>query len=156
MDDLTLLLSDNRSVKETLALCEVFTLASGTKVNKNKSETLHLNWQEPIEDLGLLERENTIKVLGVQMGKNMETCNWDTKLPKLTSKLMRWQDREPSFTGKVLVVKAQLAATFPIPHTVIRRTSFHFIWVSQHEKLKRDIMYRPLAKGGKAVTEIGS
>lgn len=144
MDDLTLLLSDNRSVKETLALCEVFTLASGTKVNKNKSETLHLNWQEPIEDLGLLERENTIKVLGVQMGKNMETCNWDTKLPKLTSKLMRWQDREPSFT------------TFPIPHTVIRRTSFHFIWVSQHEKLKRDIMYRPLAKGGKAVTEIGS
>lgn len=164
MDDLTLLLSDNKSVRETLALCEDFTLASGTKVNKNKSETLLLNWQEPMEELGLLERKNTIKVLGVQIGKNMETCNWNSRLPKLTGKLMQWQERELSFTGKILVVKAevlssitQLAALFPIPQkdlVSLRKNIFHFIWGSQHEKLKRDIMYRPVGKGGKAVPEI--
>lgn len=42
MDDPTLLLSDNRSVRETLSLCEMFTLASGTKVNQEKSEALRL------------------------------------------------------------------------------------------------------------------
>ena len=140
MDDLTLLLSDNKSVRDTLALCEDFTRASGTKVNKEKSEALHLNWQELIEDLGLLERENTIKVLGVQIGKNMETCNWDAKLPKVIGKLTQWQDRELSFTGKILVVKAevlasltQLAAIFPISHrnmVSFMKNIFHFIWGS--------------------------
>lgn len=164
MDDLTLLLSDNRSIRETLALCEVFTLASGTKVNKAKSEALHLNWQEPIGDLGLLEKEDAIKVLGVQIGKGMESRNWESKVPKLRGKLIQWQDRELSITGKVLVVKAEiiasvtyLAATFPIPYKVmvaVRKMIFQFIWGGQQEKLKRDIMYKPLDKGGRTVPEI--
>lgn len=166
MDDLTLLLTDNRSVRDTLFFCDYFTAASGTKVNKGKCEILYLNWREPVEHLGLIQKKDTIKVLGVQIGKDMENINWESKLPKIRGKLLQWQDRDLSMTGKVLVIKAEvlasltyLATTFPIPHrfmVTLRKIIFQFIWRGQHEKLKREIMYRPLEKGGKGVPDIES
>lgn len=157
MDDLTLLLTDNRSVRDTLNICERFTAASGTKVNKEKCEILCLNWREPMEQLGLIQKKDIIKVLGVKIGKDMEIINWESKLPKI---------RDLSIPGKVLVIKAEilasltfLATTFPIPHkfmATIRQIMFQFIWRGQHEKLKREIMYRPLEKEGKGVPDIES
>uniref|UniRef100_A0A8C5E1P6 Reverse transcriptase domain-containing protein n=1 Tax=Gouania willdenowi TaxID=441366 RepID=A0A8C5E1P6_GOUWI len=121
IDDLTLLLNDNKSISETLNICDVFTLASGTKINKNKCEILYLNWREPVENLGLLQKNETIKVLGVQIGKDMEKINWESKLQKIRGKLLQWKDRDLSMIGKVLVLKAEiiaslthLAATLPL------------------------------------------
>lgn len=164
MDDLTLLLTDNKSITDTLLICDEFTFASGTKINKEKSEILCLNWREPVEHLGLAQKNETIKVLGVQIGKNMEKNNWESKLPKIRGKLLQWQDRDLTMTGKVLVLKAEilaslthLAATFPIPHgflASLKKIIFQFMWGGQHEKLKREIMFRPLEKGGKGVPDM--
>ncbi len=166
MDDLTLILTDNRSVRDTLFFCDKFTAASGTKVNKGKCEILYFNWREPVEHLGLIQKKDTIKVLGVQIGKDMENTNWESKLPKIRGKLLQWQDRDLSMAGKILVIKAEilaslthLATTFPIPHRfmmTIRKIIFQFIWRGQHEKLKREIMYRPVEKGGKGVPDFES
>ena len=57
MDDLTLLLTDNKSVRDTLLLCDNFTAASGTKVKKEKCGILYHNWKEPIENLGLIQKK---------------------------------------------------------------------------------------------------
>uniref|UniRef100_A0A3B5PWS7 Reverse transcriptase domain-containing protein n=1 Tax=Xiphophorus maculatus TaxID=8083 RepID=A0A3B5PWS7_XIPMA len=64
MDDLTLLLPDNNSIQESLKISERFTAASGMKINKNKSEILCSNWKESRENWGLIEKGDTIKVLG--------------------------------------------------------------------------------------------
>lgn len=82
MDGLTLLLTDNKSARDTLLLCDNFTAASGKKVNKEKCEIIYCNWKEPNENLGLIQKRDTIKVLGVKIGKDMENTNWESKLAK--------------------------------------------------------------------------
>uniref|UniRef100_A0A3Q3ARB5 Reverse transcriptase domain-containing protein n=1 Tax=Kryptolebias marmoratus TaxID=37003 RepID=A0A3Q3ARB5_KRYMA len=166
MDNLTLLLTNNFSIFESLKLCDKFMAASNMRVNKQKSEILYNNWKEIKEKWGLSEKIDTIKVLGIQIGKNMEQTNWKEKLPKIQGKLLKWMDRDLSFTGKVLIIKTEvistlafLAATFPFPCRIVRsvrKIMFHFLWGSKHEKLKREIMYRPVAKGGRALPEIKS
>uniref|UniRef100_A0A3B3UGI5 Reverse transcriptase domain-containing protein n=1 Tax=Poecilia latipinna TaxID=48699 RepID=A0A3B3UGI5_9TELE len=48
MDDLTLLLVDNLSIKESLKVCERFSAASGMKINKSKSEIIKTNTEKQI------------------------------------------------------------------------------------------------------------
>uniref|UniRef100_A0A3B3XUJ8 Reverse transcriptase domain-containing protein n=1 Tax=Poecilia mexicana TaxID=48701 RepID=A0A3B3XUJ8_9TELE len=46
MDDLTLLLTDNAAIKESLKVCDRFTIVSGMKINKSKSEVMYRNWND--------------------------------------------------------------------------------------------------------------
>uniref|UniRef100_A0A3B4FBG8 Reverse transcriptase domain-containing protein n=1 Tax=Pundamilia nyererei TaxID=303518 RepID=A0A3B4FBG8_9CICH len=122
MDDMTLLLTDNKSIDVNLAVCEAFTAASGMRINKGKSEVIHFKWREIKENWGLKEKFETLKILGVEIGENMQTKNWNSKLQKIQGKLLNWKDRELSFIGMVLVLKAEviasiafLATTLPIP-----------------------------------------
>uniref|UniRef100_A0A3B3Y9A6 Reverse transcriptase domain-containing protein n=1 Tax=Poecilia mexicana TaxID=48701 RepID=A0A3B3Y9A6_9TELE len=63
MDDLTLLLVDNLSIKESLKVCEIFSAASGMKINKIKSEIMYRNWNDTNVNWGLIEQSESIKVL---------------------------------------------------------------------------------------------
>ena len=104
--------------------------------------------------------------MGVEIGKVRETMNLETRLPAIKVKFPQWEERDLTFTGKILVIKAEvlasltfLEATLPAPKTFLtslRCIVFHFIWCSQQENVKRDIMYKPLVKGGKAVPESGA
>lgn len=166
VDDTTLVLTDNMSIDRSLLVCETFVAASGMKINKSKSKVIYFNWRETKENWGLTEKFETIKILGVEIGMDMQFKNWNMKLSKIQGKLLGWKDRELSFVGKVLVLKAEvivslacLATILPIPYTMLaslRKAMFRFLWGSQHERLKRDIMYRPIKMGGRAVPEIAS
>ena len=165
MDDMTILGTDNSSLVKALRWSDCFSRASGAKLNRAKSECLYTNWREEKRDLGLKEKKDRIKVLGIEIGKDMTKANWESRLPRIKSKLLRWEGRDLSITGKVLIIKAEiyasltyLAATLPVPRsflTPLRRSVFQFLWGSQQERVKREIMYRPLDKGGKAVPDLG-
>ncbi len=106
-----------------------------------------------------MEKNDRIKLLGIEIGKEMETVTWEHRLPRKKGKLLSWEERDLTITGKVLASLTLLAATLPVPSsflTALRRIMFQFIWGSQQELLKRDIMHRPLNKGGKAVPEFGT
>ena len=166
MDDMSILCTDNASLVRALEWSDIFSRASGAKLNRAKSECLYLNWYEDKVNLGLKEKIDRIKVLGIEIGKDMAKVNWESRLPKIKGKLLRWKERELTFTGKMLVIKAEiyasltfLAATLPVPReflTQLRREMFRFLWGSQQERVKREIMYRPKEKGGKAVPELGT
>jgi len=97
-------------------------------------------------------------MLGIEIARGMENVNWDSRLPAIKGKLLRWEDRALTFTGKILVIKAEilaslthLATTLPVPRafqTTLRRSIFQFIWGSHQDYLKREIMYKPLEKEG--------
>jgi exonuclease III len=166
MDDLTLFLTDNNSIKETLKTCERFTLATGAKINKTKTEVLYSFWKEPQLKLGFKNQEESIKILGLFLGKDMDKINWDHRLDKIKWKLNQWKERDLTLRGKVLIINAEilasltfLASTFPAPIQFIRsirKALFCFFWGSQHEKIRREILYKPINKGGLAVPELGT
>ena len=148
MDDMTILCTDNTSVVKALGWSDCFSRASGAKLNRAKSECLYLNWKVNKLDLGLKEQKERIKVLGIEIGKDMVKVNWESRLPKIKGKLLRWEDRELTITGKVLVIKAEIyasltyvAATLPVPREFLaplRRAVFQFLWGSQQESQKGD------------------
>uniref|UniRef100_A0A8C5ATK9 Reverse transcriptase domain-containing protein n=1 Tax=Gadus morhua TaxID=8049 RepID=A0A8C5ATK9_GADMO len=164
MDDLTILCTDNKSILKVLYWCDQFSAASSAKLNRSKSEILYLNWPEPKFNHGLVQRDERIKILGLEIGQNMENINWEKKLPKIKGKLLQWEQRNLTFTGKVLVINSEivasltyLAATIPAPKyvmTALRRCIFQFVWGAQQERIRREIMYRPLQKGGKNVPDL--
>ena len=164
MDDMTILSTDNRSLDKALSWSDCFSRASGAKLNRAKSECLYTNWRGEKRDLGLTEKKDRIKILGIEIGHDMVKANWKARLPKIKGKILKWEERELSFTGKVLIIKAEifasltyLAATLPVPKfflTPLKRTVFQFLWGSQQERIKRNIMHRPLDKGGKAVPDL--
>lgn len=65
MEDLT----DNNSIKKTLQICDKFTLATGARINKTKTEVLYSFWKEPKLKLGFKNQEESIKILGLFWGK---------------------------------------------------------------------------------------
>ena len=166
MDDMSIICTDNTSLVKALGWSDCFSGASGAKLNRAKSECLYINWYENKIDLGLKEKNERIKILGIEIGKSMVKANWESRLPSIKGKLLKWKDRELTMTGKVLVIKAEiyasltyLAATLPVPReflTQLRRAVFQFLWGSQQERVKREIMYRPDEKGGKSVPELGT
>ena len=166
MDDMSVLCRDNASLVKALEWSDCFSRASGAKLNRAKSECMYINWQDNKLDLGLKEQKERIKVLGIEIGRDMIRVNWESRLPQIKGKLLRWEERELTITGKVLVIKAEiyasltfLAATLPVPReflTPLRRAVFQFLWGSQQERVRREIMYRPKEKGGKAVPELGT
>ncbi len=90
--DITLFLSNNHSVERALQLCELFTLATGMKINKSKSEILYLNWMEPKLNFGLKIQDETIKILGIVWGRDMEERNWNPKLQQIDWKMKQWEE----------------------------------------------------------------
>lgn len=52
MDDLTLFFTDNNSIKKALSTSDKFTLATGARINKTKTEVLYYSWKEPKLKLG--------------------------------------------------------------------------------------------------------
>ena len=164
MDDMTILSTDNRSLEKALSWSDCFSRASGAKLNRAKSECLYTNWREEKRDLGLIEKKDRIKILGIEIGHDMVKANWEARLPKIKGKILKWEERELSITGKVLIIKAEifasltyLATTLPVPQfflNPLKRTVFQFVWGSQQERIKRDIMHRPVDKGGKGVPDL--
>ncbi|KAF3854091.1 hypothetical protein F7725_014779 [Dissostichus mawsoni] len=86
-------------------------ILASAKINRSKSEILYLNWKEDKVDLGLVERKERVKMLGIEIGRGMENVNWDSRLPAIKGKLLRAEDRALTFTGKILVIKVEILAS---------------------------------------------
>jgi len=150
MDDLTFLLTNNHSIETTLQVCDRFMLATGMKINRSKSEILYLNWTEPQHNFGLKNQDNAIKILGMVWCKDMEERNWNSRLHQIEWKINQWEERDLTLRGKVLIINAEIiasltyvAATFPAPRRFlnsVKEIMFRFLWSSNQEKLKREIL----------------
>uniref|UniRef100_A0A8C7I3E1 Reverse transcriptase domain-containing protein n=1 Tax=Oncorhynchus kisutch TaxID=8019 RepID=A0A8C7I3E1_ONCKI len=144
-DDTVLYLQDDLSLKESVKVIDEFSVASGSKINKNKTE---------IKPLGQW-KWTTDQLCGLTV---YDMFNWKEKLLSLNKRLGLWKVRRLSFSGKVLVLKADilpsllhLAYVFPLPVS-LRKTFiqvlFNFCW-GGYEYIRRDRMYQPIEAGGR-------
>lgn len=61
--------------------------------------------------------------------------------------------------AEVMASIALLATMLPIPYKILismKKAMFYFLWGGQHKRAKREIMYKPVGKGGRAVPEVES
>ena len=89
--------------------------------------------------------------------KNFE-LNFLSRFRRMKTKLNLWLSRDLTLSGKSLLAKAlevsqliYIASTLSVPETLIKSVQtqlFSFLWNNKKDKIKRLVMYQPLANGG--------
>ena len=129
-DDLTLMLSDMRSINETLSLLQKFGECSGLKINKDKTTGMLLGSWKNRRNLPQIINwtKNPIKLLRIFISNNSNEIvmtNFESKVEALLWQLHWWKAGDLSLRGKVLIVKALALSKFQyslvtIPEHIIR------------------------------------
>lgn len=105
--------------------------------------------------------KNPIKVLGTFLSYNQNKKieeNFLSRIRKMKTKLHLWLSRDLTLYGTSLLAKtlrvSQLvyaASMLTVPSLVIKNVQtelFSFFWKNKKDKIKRTVMYQPLAEGG--------
>ena len=112
----------------------------------------------------ILEFKSTrepLKVLGIFLSYNQDKNideNFLSRIRKMKTKLNLWLSRDLTLYGKSLLAKtlgvSQLvyaASLLSVPNAVIKIVQtqlFSFLWKNKKDKIKRAVVYQPLAEGG--------
>ena len=177
-DDSTILVRDEESIFETLNIIEQFSVFSGLKLNRNKTQAIWMGcWKYKRKEIANVKwntyPDNKIKILGIYFKSDQQiheiTKNWEPKFTKCENIIKTWTHRNLTIAGKILLVKSFLMnqflylmqATF-VPKVLLNRINsllFKYIW-SKHnvfkeaelqsttERIKRDIIIQDYENGG--------
>ena len=154
---------------------DIFALASGCKVNLQKSQAIYLGSntgksQKPFEKKKLNWPSTEIKYLGVNIPiydlkseKNLLTLNFNKFLPKAEALLNIWSSRDLSLLGKITVIKCLLLPVvvfkilvlpvFP-PKDFTKKLTRKFIWGSNWERISRQKLCNGIEHGGAKVVDV--
>ena len=163
VDDMTIFVSDEQSGNHVFELLHNFGIASGLKVNVDKTEGVWLGQNKNYvkTPYGIRWPKEPIKALGIYFSydkKAAENYNFVSKLEKLSRQLHWWKARDLTIIGKVLITKVYGLSTFNfaasvlhIPKEIIQKVDsllYQFLWGTKSEKVKRDIVNQDYALGG--------
>ena len=137
---------------ETLKVAEIFTKASGTDVNKQKSQILLSGGlKNEIMDTfeGITTRTDMIHILGAWVGNNQEIHkrNWDPVINKMQKVINLWKGRNLSMCGKIVITKTFLLSKlwYLIQYetiskeliTAVNKIIWNFIWSDKNPTIER-------------------
>ena len=163
-DDMTLFLSDNSSVYETIQTFEEFYRYAGLKLNKSKTIGIIVqNDGNLYEDelLGISWQHNTFKTLGTHFALNHEqsnNLNIKEKLATIKSILNSWQARGLTLMGKITVLKALVVPHVNILASILQADRklvndldaiiFQFLWNKKRPLIAKHTIIQPIDLGG--------
>jgi len=162
-DDLTLLLSNEESLRKSFRLLEDFQNVSGLKVNQDKTEILSIEDDDQIDD----REARTLTVTGITHALNrnldlMEEKNFGKIIGKLTTTLNLWKTRNLTLLGRVQVVKAQALSllqyvgnNLETPEWALKdinKLIYKFIWKGP-DRLSREALEQRWEEGGMAMPQ---
>ena len=162
-DDLTLILSNTKSVSEAKELIHNFGKCSGLRINNDKTDGIGLGTWENRQNINFdfNLKKGPIKILGIYISNNPDECimlNFESKIDALMRQLHWWKARDLTLYGRVLIVKTlalpkfqYLASVVDVPSHIINRINsliYAFIWNGQTDKVKRDIFQQEQKLGG--------
>uniref|UniRef100_A0A3Q2ZDV5 Reverse transcriptase domain-containing protein n=1 Tax=Kryptolebias marmoratus TaxID=37003 RepID=A0A3Q2ZDV5_KRYMA len=167
-DDTTLFLKNLNEIPKILNLIEIFSKASGLKLNLNKCEILPLK-DCPISTAFNIPIKSNVKYLGVHINKNksdLENLNIWEKLQKCKTQLNKWTHRDLSILGRIFLTKMESisrliypAYTLGIPNSAIKsinRMNFDFIWKQKTHYIRKGNLIKQFEDGGLQAIEFDS
>jgi len=162
-DDTTIITNDVDSLNSHLQVIDWFGTVSGLKFNRKKTNAMWLGTMKHSRSkiLELKSTKDPMKVLGsflsYNQNKNVEE-NFKKSIRKMKTKLNLWLSRDLTLYSKSLLAKtlgvSQLiypASMLSVPTPVIKNVQaelFKFLWKNKKYKIKRVVLYQPLAEGG--------
>ena len=160
-DDLTCILSSEFSLFNVLKLCQLFDKASGSRLNMLKTKAMWIgSWADRTDTpCGIAWVSELHRALGIHIGYgNTSNYNWTILLNKFKSCLNLWRFRNLSFQGRSVLLHTlalsklwYVGSVLPAPNLFVRQfcqLQFKFFWNSDHECLKREVLYNDVENGG--------
>ncbi len=156
-DDTQIYISNEKSKMEMDRILELYSKASGAKVNKEKTEGILLGNMKEIE--GIKWTKGPVKALGVPQGLIEDLSQfWDRILQKVRKRLEMWQKRNLTMQGKVHVIKTMALSTVTyagglkvIPDNKlneINKEIWKYLWQGKTECVSREICMYTTGDGG--------
>ena len=160
VDDTTIFLHDVSEIDKCVQILDEFGLASGSRLNKEKSIGAVMN-QEVINHYdGIIKlTDDNVKALGVPVGKfKSKKPHWDNIIEKVRKQVQIWRARNLSYTGKVHIIKSiglsnilYSSNMIQIEEKYVNETEnvlWKFLWDEKRITVPKDIVYLPRCKGG--------
>ena len=151
-DDLSLFVKNETELEAALKIIEKFGMISGLKLNRQKSIVLPFGgFQHNYEsylDVQWLKPDECIKVLGIYFSGVKQASkielNWKYKIEKMVQIINRWNKREISLYGRIILCKTFLLSqinyviqSLSLPEPVLNEIDsifFKFIWQKRGSK----------------------
>ena len=167
-DDTTILLDGSEnSLNEALKILNMFALASGLKLNANKTRAVWIESQKFSGEtfnhrLKLDWSQTDFTILGIKFSCNLDTIvdiNYNVKLAEIEKEMKQWSKRILTPIGRLTVLKTLLISklnhliiSLPNPSgdqiLKLNKMLFEFIWKSSTDKIKREVIIQDFDQGG--------
>ena len=162
-DDTTVFLKNEQAITNCLEIIQNFGNVSGLKLNIEKTEGLWLGRGRNRGDgfANINWEKDSIKALGVVFGYNnqeIEEINWRNKIDIIRKLLNKWNYRDLSLQGRILIVKTlalsqvvYLLSSICVPNWAINEINkefFSFVWKYKRDKICRKVLINEIEMGG--------
>ena len=161
-DDTVIILKNIDMIRETMLELQKFAKVSGLNLNIDKTIGIRLgpNKYNTGTFQGIKITDKPFKYLGLYIWHkktNCDTLNWNEKLLKAKKEIIKWNCRNLTVWGKIIVLKSLILSkfTYLMMNTTIEKDflkqleniSFQFIW-GKRDKIRRAVAYSKISKGG--------
>ena len=159
-DDTTLFLKNVEQVPKAIETIDLFSRASGLKLNLEKCELLAIHDCHLVAACGIPVK-STVKYLGVHIAKDnklSESLNIWSKMHECKSRLDRWLNKDLSLLGRIYITKMESlsrciypAYSLSISNKAIKninKVNFDYIWKRKSHYLKKATLVKDYEDGG--------
>ena len=159
-DDMSLLAGNQSSCERCFHLLNDFELASGLKLNMDKTEGFSINCK-PIAQIKIKWNPENFKYLGILICPDTakaQKLNLDRAMKLYSNALQMWSHRKLTFTGKKTILNVN--ALSKINHILVpiyvpqeyfaelNKCAREFLWNKSNSKIAFDDIIKPLSEGG--------
>jgi hypothetical protein len=168
-DDTTVFLRDSASLNLLMRTLHLFSLASGLRLNKTKTEAIWVGSNEGSnsEPCGI-KWATEVYALGIWFCIDNEhgiDRNFAEKYDKFCRALNMWRGRDLTLKGKITVIKSialpillYVASNLPVSEDFIKKVTkdmYSFLWNNKPEKIKRKTLISDIKSGGLKMIDFG-
>ena len=166
VDDTVLYLNSYNMVNDSLEIIENFGKASGSRLNRQKTECLVMR-EDRLKSLGenMKVTLGPVKLLGIPLGKTSnENEFWDDIIKKIEKRYCFWKMRDLSLFGKVHVIKSLGMSLVLYASNMlylsdknierITKINYEFLWGGKRPLMKKEICILPRHQGGLGMIDL--
>ncbi|XP_066448201.1 uncharacterized protein [Eleutherodactylus coqui] len=160
-DDVTIFVSSQEEAGWVMSEVVCYSEVSGSKINREKCESLWLGGGDPAFDLpdALPEPQDSAKILGIDFDQgNYPEKNWEGRLRNAAQKVDQWKGWSLTLRERVCLIKTYLLPLLMylgrvciLPEPLWSRVYslfFQLLWGNRLNPVKREVTYRTRRLGG--------